>query len=144
MSEQETLHGMYVWFALVSTERVLSIMIGRPCMVKESDCSAPLPLPVGPKPQAPNATNGRKAQTRSLATTESQSESPSSSRPSGRTPDDRTYEPGDSSLPMTYFFHYLELSCLSQRAMEGLYNPHVRHQKWSGRFPYALWTLMQY
>ena len=138
MSEQETVRGMYVWFALVSTERVLSIMIGRPCMVKESDCSAPLPLPVGHESQASNAAEVRKAQTTSLATAENQSESPFSSRPAGRTPDDRTYEPVGWSLPMTYFFHYLELSCLSQRVMEGLYNPHIRHQKWSGRWPYTL------
>ena len=31
MGEVETLHGIYVWSALVSAERTLSIIVGRPC-----------------------------------------------------------------------------------------------------------------
>lgn len=134
MAESESVHGIYVWFALVSAERILSLMIGRPCMVKESDCSAPVPLPVGNEPQSMKETSSQKTETASTTALESHSSSSSTSKPSGRSRDDRTYESVGWSLPMSYFFHYLELSCLSQRVMDGLYNPHIRHQKWAGRF----------
>lgn len=134
MAESESVHGIYVWSALVSAERLLSIMIGRPCMVKESDCSAPMPLPVSDEPQTMKETSSRKNQTASTTASESHSASASSSKPSGRSRDDRPYEAVGWSLPMAYFFHYLELSRLSQRVMDGLYNPHIRHQKWSSRF----------
>ena len=130
MGQTETVHGLYVWFALVSTERVLSIMVGRPCMVKEKDCSAPVPLPVSNEQMSTGAISSQQSRRTSSTALENQSGSPSSSRPSNRSADDRIYKTVDWSLSMTYFFHYLELNCLSQRVMEGLYNPHVRHLKW--------------
>lgn len=131
MGKSEMLHGIYVWYALWSTERVLSIMLGRPCMVKEHDCSAPLPLPVDHEGQSKELSELEKFPSAPPRMPKSRSASSSSSRPSNKSWIDRIYETGNQSLSMTYFFHYLELNRLSQRVMEGLYNPHVRKLKWA-------------
>ena len=131
IGKNEVLHGIYVWYALLSTERVLSIMSGRPCMVKEHDCSAPIPLPVDHEGQSRELSTMEKFPSAPPRTSKSRSASSTSSKPSNKPWIDRIHETGNQSLSMVHFFHYLELNRLSQRVMEGLYNPHVRNLKWA-------------
>ena len=131
MGESETLHGIYVWYALVSTERVLSIMLGRPCMVNDDDCSAPIPLPIRKdERQATVAFKKESSKTAASLMPKSRSASSSSSKPSDWPMHERYHETDDQSISTLYFFHYLELSSLTQKAMAALYNPHIRHSKW--------------
>ena len=100
-------------------------------MVKEYDCSVPSPLPGGNERHSDGISNTRKPRTASFSAFESRSSSSSSARPLERPWSYSLYYTGDQSLSQTYFFHFLELSCLSQRIVEGLYNPHVRQMKWA-------------
>lgn len=131
MAKNEILHGIYAWCALVSTERALSVMLGRPCMVNEQDCSAPIPLPVGQEDhQSIEATSLRKSQTATSPMAKSRSVSSSSSRLPDKHFNIGYHRTKDQSLSMSWFFHYLELNRLAQRVTAGLYNPHIRHEKW--------------
>ena len=129
MKEAETVHGMYVWAALVSTERVLSVMLGRPCMVNEQDCSAPVPLPVNKMNRQSSETVSR-PRLQDAAASKSRSASWSSSGLSATLSKRTTYETEGPSTPMSYFYHYLELNRLSQKVVAELYNPYVRQLKW--------------
>ena len=127
MKEVDTVHGIYVWAALVSTERVLSVMLGRPCMVNEQDCSAPVPLPVSKRDRQSSETASRpKIQNAAASKSRSGSSSGLSATLSKRT----IYETAGPSMSMSYFYHYLELNRLSQKVVAELYNPYVRRMKW--------------
>ena len=129
MEESETIHGIYVWAALVSTERVLSVMLGRPCMVNEQDCSAPVPLPVNKKDHQSSGTATRPG-TQNTAPSKMQSASRSSSGLSATLSKRTIYEMEGPSMSMRFFYHYLELNRLSQKVVAELYNPYVRQMKW--------------
>ena len=129
IGEAETVHIMYVWAALVSTERVLSVMLGRPCMVNEQDCSAPVPLPKNKKERQSSGTANRPG-IQSAAPPKSRSASWSASGLSATLSKRTVYEMDEPSMSMSYFYHYLELNRLSQKVVAELYNPYVRHMKW--------------
>ena len=129
MREVDTVHGMYVWAALVSTERVLSVMLGRPCMVNEQDCSAPVPLPMSESDRQSSGTASRPI-IQHAARSKSRSGSWSSSGLSATLPKRTIYETDGPSMSMSYFYHYLELNRLSQKAVAELYSPYVRQLKW--------------
>ena len=129
MKEAETLHGIYVWAALVSTERALSVMLGRPCMVNEHDCSAPVPLPVDKKDRQSSGTPNR-PRTQNTAPSESRSANWSSSGLSATLSKRTLYETEEPSMWTCYFYHYLKLNRLSQKVVADLYNPYVRQLKW--------------
>lgn len=144
IGKSEKLHGVYVWYALLSTERILSIMSGRPCMVKEHDCSAPIPLPVDHEGQSSELSTMEKFPSAPPGMPKSRSASSSPSKPSNKPWIDRILETGSESLSMVYFFHYLELNRLSQRVMEGLYNPHVRNLKWAEVYNHRIMYRLSY
>ncbi|KAL8782415.1 MAG: hypothetical protein Q9195_009647 [Heterodermia aff. obscurata] len=130
MKEAETVHGIYVWAALVSAERALSVMLGRPCMVNEQDCSAPVPLPVNKKDRQSSETTERGTIQNPVPST-SQSASQSSSGLPLTLSAGTIYETKGPSISMSFFYHYLELGKLSQKVAADLYKPYVRQLKWA-------------
>lgn len=129
MKEAETVHGIYAWAALVSTERALSVMLGRPCMVNEEDCSAPIPLPVDKKDRQSSGTV-KQPGIQNAAPSKGRSASWSSSGLSATFSKRTIHKMKGPSMSMSYFYHYLELNRLSQKVVAELYNPHVRQMKW--------------
>lgn len=128
MGQSEIVYEMYIWFALVFTERVLFMMLERSCMIKGTDCSISISFSIENEFEVTNATSGQRFQSVLTIVKECQLASSSFSKFSGRTSDDNFYESVSCSLSKTYFFHYLELSSFSQRVVEGLYNSHIRHK----------------
>jgi hypothetical protein len=131
MSESDKSHRIRIWFSILAAERILSMVTGRPCMVKEHDCCVPPPLPPPPS----DDQDSRGASLGSLAYSSRDlgrrhSGSRISSRPSLRSPESGV-QTSSSSDAMTYFFHFVELHSLSQGILEGLYAPDVRNLKWS-------------
>ena len=140
MEESETAHVIYVWAALVSTERVLSVMLGRPCMVNEQDCSAPVPLPVNKKDRQSSGTANRPG-IQAAAAPKSQSASWSSSGRPAPLSKRKVYETEGPSMSMSYFYRYIELVKISQKVVAELYNPYVRQMKWV-RFVWLMSSLL--
>lgn len=130
LSESDKSHRMRIWYSILATERILSMVTGRPCMIKEHDCCVPPPLPPSPS----DDQDSRGASLGSLAHSSRDlgrhSGSRNSSRPSLRSPESGV-QTSSSSEAMTYFFHFVELHSLSQGITEGLYAPDVRNSKWS-------------
>lgn len=129
MTESDKSHRKRIWFSIVSLERILSMVIGRPCMVKEQDCSIPMLLP-------PSTTeNDSPTEASTISPTSSSrdprrfSGSPQSTGPSLRSVDSGL-KASSSSVAATYFFHYVELHALAQKVLESLYAPEVRQLKW--------------
>lgn len=131
MSESDKSHRIRIWYSMLAAERILSMVTGRPCMIKEHDCCVPPPLPPSPS----DDQDSRGASLGSLAYSSRDlgrrhSGSRNSSRPSLRSPESGV-QISSSSDAMTYFFHFVELHSLSQGILEGLYAPDVRNLKWS-------------
>lgn len=116
-----------LWYSVVSLERVMAIMTGRPSMVRDGDCSVPLPS-VDPQEeilyrQQPQATN-----TIDFAYHPSRPDS-SGSVFSGL----YIKRPTLSNLPSAtaYFRHYVELNSFAVSVASRLYAADTRHVKWS-------------
>ena len=131
LKDEAKLTRVRMWFAIVSLERMLSLVTGRPPMVKQADCSAPVPLPASLSDDESFRGTSTSSQILSpddflvrLAGTTSSTLSSSAQGP-------KRYDKPTESITMTYFFYYLELNALGQRVLEGLYGPHIRHTKWS-------------
>lgn len=131
MHEEEKRFRIRIWHALASLERILSMVTGRPTMVKAIDCSVPALLPDSlPDEDSPtDASVG--AQTSSPSSHQSRSSIPMLSVLAFGTKGPKPYDKPTEAITTTYFFYYLELNALSQRVLEGLYGPHIRSAKWS-------------
>ena len=130
MSDSDKLHRIRIWFSLLTTERILSVVTGRPCMVKEQDCSIPIPLPPPITDEERSKDVSLISQAYSSLELRRHSRSPDASRPSLSSLESRA-KGSSSPVAMTYFFYYIELHSLSQRILEELYPPDVRHLKWA-------------
>ncbi|MCJ1464608.1 hypothetical protein MMC07_003221 [Pseudocyphellaria aurata] len=94
----------HIWHAIVSLERVMTVMTSRPSMIHDRDCSV------------------------SLSSLTSQDQALTD-----RTPESTSRGFGRRApSPLTsYFRHYVEINALAQLVVSRLYNPDARHLKWS-------------
>lgn len=131
LTQQQKDHRAMVWFSVLALERNITVITGRPPMVRDRDCSITMPQPVvsdGPSQKAdypPSTTS-----VSSLDFGIRASASPSSLPVQG------TFGSGQSQLPLTnntdaYFSHYVQLTALAQDATAQIYCPEIRHVKWS-------------
>ncbi|KAL9636010.1 MAG: hypothetical protein Q9204_002410 [Flavoplaca sp. TL-2023a] len=102
MTESQMKLRSGLWASVLSLERTVAIVTGRPSMVRDRDCTATLP-PDGL--MAPDMHHGR-------VSTSNAASAPTMS-------------------DCTTFFHYVELSSLADLVLAALYSAHVRHRKWS-------------
>ena len=110
-----------IWHSTVSLERALTVITGRPSMIRARDCTVPLP---------------------SLSTRkESFSDTQSSNISHAPSPMEAARDLGsfnvipapmpDSAKSPAYFLYYVELNTLAQAAVTKLYAPEVKHLKWA-------------
>lgn len=141
-----------VWWALCSTESVLSVMTGRPASFADKDCTAPLPLPMeedsflGSRAQSPQAiqmfrrwssqesrqsesalsTAGSSTQLSKNRTTPDTSISPAASQWSSE--DRRQDTPLCNALAFRY---YTRLSTVTNEVLDRLYRSGAMLQSWA-------------
>ena len=130
LNDDDKLTRVRMWYAIVSLERILSMVTGRPAMVKPTDCSAPVPLPVSLPDEGSLKGNSTSSQILSPTDSQIRAASPTTSK-SSDTHGPQQYDKPTESITTTFFFYYLELNALAQRVLESLYVPHIRHAKWS-------------
>lgn len=118
LSDGEKSFRARIWHSTLSLERVVTIMTGRPSMVRDEDCSVALPSADLEEPDGPNAKPRRHA-SRSLF-------SPSRLQ----SPVDTPVIPSDMSHATAYFIYYAELNAIAQLVAGKLYNAKIRDLKW--------------
>ncbi|KAL8970197.1 MAG: hypothetical protein Q9183_001630 [Haloplaca sp. 2 TL-2023] len=100
-----------IWFSVLSLERTVTVITGRPSMVRDLDCSAML--------QPGPAVNMKKRK---------------NVRGPNKGPKEQMLQGLQSSefLPDAKFFHqYVDLTSLADEALSSLYSAHARKMKWS-------------
>lgn len=102
MTESQRSHRLGMWTSILSLERTVAVVTGRPSMVRDRDCTATLPPggltdPDKHRCQAPMSHAA----------------------------------PDPMSFDSTTFLHYVELSSLADMVLAALYSAHIRHMKWS-------------
>ncbi|KAL8822312.1 MAG: hypothetical protein Q9191_006951 [Dirinaria sp. TL-2023a] len=131
LKEEDKLTRVRMWYAIVSLERTLCLVTGRPAMVKSTDCSAPVPLPPSLPDEGALEGISTSSQTLSPAGHQTRPASSTTSTHSSSTCGPRPYDKASESITTTFFFYYLELNALGQRVLESLYSPDIRLEKWS-------------
>lgn len=121
---------IHIWYSIVSLERVMTVMTSRPSMIRERDCSVPLPSLNSQyralADQKPDSTSLRDLPRHTLG--------PSLSWPafgSVAASEKPSLLPSRRLNSTTYFRYYVEINALAQLVVTRLYNPEVRHLKWS-------------
>ena len=120
-----------VWHSILSLERVMAVMTGRPSMVHDKDCSVPLPSITCQDPPLTDAGHRDKFQD---LTSMKYGSSTKASNSKGSLTKDFVNRPGLlASPPITiiYFRYFAELNALAQNVLFTLYNPNIRSLKWS-------------
>ena len=124
-------HHALVWFAVMSLEKVITVMTGRPSMVNKQDCSVSMPHTVKDEtsPSASNTSDGsRKTSATVQGSRTSTSNTSESTLASFQT---QSFENARTPNASTYFAHYVELTSLAEEVVAQLYRPWTRHLKWS-------------
>lgn len=124
-------HRARVWFSVLTLERNITVMTGRPSMVRDRDCSIIMPLSAAADGASHKDVDPRSA--RSVSSLDfgiRAHTSPSSPPVQG------AFGTGQSQPPKTnnagaYFFHYVQLIALAEEAIAQLYCPEIRHVKWA-------------
>ncbi|KAL9050637.1 MAG: hypothetical protein Q9206_005003 [Seirophora lacunosa] len=139
-----------VWWAIASTERVLSGMTGRPPSFAGADCSAPLPLPLEEESfmsfpmgyDTPLLRSLRRLSTDESENTDVSVSTPSSaavismprsSREASKTRDSMTDGEGKAISPSNalFFLYLTKLYCLDNDILNQLYRPDLVLQPWA-------------
>lgn len=102
MTESQMKLRSGLWASVLSLERTVAIVTGRPSMVRDRDCTATLP-PDGLI--APDKHHGRFSTSHAA--------------------------PAPTTSEFTAFLQYVELSSLADLVLAALYSARVRHMKWS-------------
>ncbi|KAL8758562.1 MAG: hypothetical protein Q9199_001370 [Rusavskia elegans] len=102
MTESQRNLRLGMWTSILSLERTVAIVTGRPSMVRDRDCTATLPPDGLIDPDKHHCQR-----------------SPSHATPAPVTSDS------------TSFLQYVELSSLADLVLAALYSAHIRHIKWS-------------
>ena len=132
-----------VWWALCSTERMLTAITGRPAAVVETECSVPAPLPYE-ESQLVTLKNSRHLQWLRQRSYEKRSTSPASSSNYSQT----NQSPMDSTSPTApsppveqrlsppasnalFFYHLTMLGIISSQSLVQLYRPPAMSLSWN-------------
>jgi hypothetical protein len=115
-----------IWYSIVSLERILTVMTGRPSMVKDEDCSVTLPLIESEKGNSRNPLEVRTTFA-AVAGPPNANYSNQILRRAEKTSD---LSP-DVPHPEAYFSYYAQLHAISQLVADELYHPAIRNAKWS-------------
>jgi hypothetical protein len=130
LSDAEKDFRVGVWYSIVSLERVVTVMTGRPSMVKDEDCSVTIPLIASEKAHpSPAGPDGEPTSTPAEGTNVPLGSNYSMQifKRAEKTPD---LSPGIPH-PVAYFSYYAQLNAISQLVVDELYNPIIRDSKWS-------------
>lgn len=126
MTESQRNLRLGIWFSILSLERTIAVITGRPSMVRDADCSVILPEDglVNPDKhlhENPTSTGNRDPW-----------------GPIGRTGSSHSFGQTWQHVPLsvvtidaTFFIQYAQLSSLAESVLSRLYSPHIRHIKWS-------------
>ncbi|KAL8838747.1 MAG: hypothetical protein Q9170_001996 [Blastenia crenularia] len=113
-----------IWFSVLSLERTISAITGRPSMVRDIDCSAVLP--------EDGTIDADKHLQDSTLSERIQSSRPAKDTKYGELRGQMSSHATTSPVSVeSTFFHHVELSSLANLALSRLYSPSVRHIKWS-------------
>ncbi|KAL8716291.1 MAG: hypothetical protein Q9220_000196 [cf. Caloplaca sp. 1 TL-2023] len=116
-------HQLGIWFSVLSLERTISVITGRPSMVRDSDCTANLRPDGVLNPKAP--INNSMLDTSHIV------EGPTGGPKSfGLYPGHSQQKPSTTPDSKS-FFQYVGLTSLADLALSRLYGAHIRHVKWS-------------
>ncbi|KAL8732878.1 MAG: hypothetical protein Q9166_002479 [cf. Caloplaca sp. 2 TL-2023] len=116
MTDSQKNIRLCIWFSVLSLEQTISVITGRPSMVRDIDCTAILPSSGLPDPDA-YSRPGTQNETMSLRVPIGYSQQDLKQCPSIEDP--------------SFFVHYVELSSLADLALSNLYTAHIRHIKWN-------------
>lgn len=123
-----------IWYSIVSLEQVLSVMTSRPPMVHDRDCNVSLPsLNSQDQALADQKPGFESVSTRDFARrTSSLSLSwPAFGSGSGSAGQQPSLLASRRLKSTIYFRCYVEINAFAQLAVSQLYNPEIRHLKWS-------------
>ncbi|KAL8718912.1 MAG: hypothetical protein Q9225_004015 [Loekoesia sp. 1 TL-2023] len=114
-----------IWFSVLTLERTMTIITGRPSMIRDMDCSVILPDDgaIDPDKHLQRPTSRANLETRKTI------ERPSLEASSGQTWARQSTSVG--TVDPTFFLHHTQLSSIANLVLTRLYSPHVRHTKWS-------------
>lgn len=114
-----------IWFSMLSLERTIAVITGRPSMVQDLDCSMLLP------------DDGSVDPDKDLRSSTS-SGMPDPWRPIKRTGSNHSFGQTWRHIPTitttmdpTFFVQYAHLTSLAASVLTKLYSPQIRHVKWS-------------
>ena len=135
-----------VWWALYSLERHVGVMTGRPSLILDSDCSAPMPIPIdeeifchpnGGMPEGETLQKMRRFSSQDSTGAVSTSPSTPSTRikpsPSGSPVSQQSGHDFFKNLSPTislYFVHHTQLSRLTHEVLAALYSPSAMARSW--------------
>jgi hypothetical protein len=118
-----------IWFSVVSLERIVTVMTGRPFMINDEDCSVTLPLVDSERDHSPLDGEGKP----NLSSTDISIHSSSSNHYIDifkRIDNTPVFSPDDLHSA-AYFSYYAQLNGISQFMADKLYHPSIRSSKWS-------------
>ena len=120
-----------IWHSVVSLEQTITVITGRPSMVRDRDCSVPLPQLKLRDGSFTRVGGSSKSGTISSIDFAHRSTDSTSSAPALGMVDDRPSLLAHTSSTTAYFRYYVELHVFTQSVITGLYNPEVKHLKWA-------------
>ncbi|KAL8899887.1 MAG: hypothetical protein Q9207_005974 [Kuettlingeria erythrocarpa] len=114
-----------IWFSVLSLERTVAVITGRPSMVRDLDCSVGVP--------EDGSINPDKPPQESMPTSSLDQWTPVEGMGLGL-PFGPTWNPiptTDVTIDPNFFIQHAQLSSLADMVLSRLYSPHIRHTKWS-------------
>lgn len=120
---------VHIWYSIVSLERVMTVMTSRPSMVRDRDCSVPLPS----LNHQYHVVADQKSEPTSFRGLPRHNLGPSLSWPafgSVGASERPSPLPSRQLNSTNYFRYYVEINALAQLVVTRLYNPEVRNLKW--------------
>ncbi|KAL8806377.1 MAG: hypothetical protein Q9182_001407 [Xanthomendoza sp. 2 TL-2023] len=109
MAESQKSIRLAIWFSVLSLERTLAVITGRPSIVRDIDCTAALP------------STGKVDANVHLLTRSPQDQAGSAGL--------NTPGPAATTDP-NFFFRYVELTSMADSVLSSLYSAGIRHIKW--------------
>ena len=119
-----------IWYSIISLERVMTGVTGRPSMVREKDCSIPLPSLNYQDPLLAAARNQDQFQDMPSMDRRTGALTSASIAPESKDTINRPRLLIDAPVSIIYFRYFVELNALAQEVLLRLYNPEIRTLKW--------------
>ncbi|KAL9003373.1 MAG: hypothetical protein Q9188_003746 [Gyalolechia gomerana] len=117
-----------IWFSVLSLERTITTITGRPSMIRDIDCSVlpPADGTIDPDKHLLHPTHNSSNETSSSAE--------SAQRANLDIPSGQTWSRISTlavTVDPTFFLRHVELSSIANSAVSKLYSSHIRHSEWS-------------